>query len=555
MSEPLLSVKDLSLSYRTRHGLIDAVRHVSFTLSRGERLALVGESGSGKSTIASTIVGLQSNNLVINGGSIRFGETELLGAKPRLLNNFRGRHIGFVPQDPSVSLNPVHRIGDQVAEVLKLHGLAGKHDAAQAAVEALAAAGIDRPEYRARQYPHELSGGMRQRVLIAIGVVAEPSLLIADEPTSALDVTVQHKILNNIDQLTSEKNLATLLITHDLGVAAERSDRIIVLSKGHIVEDGTPAQILEAPEHPYTRQLISDAPSLHAARRVEVAPRSEKPGFERPGFEAAHPQAALELVGISKQFSLPRGTGQSGEVINALTDVSVTINKSTTYGLVGESGSGKTTLGRIALRLEDPTAGHVILGGEDITEARGKTLRELRRRIQVVQQNPYASLNPRMTIAQNIYEPLSAFGEGNRKTKHARALELLDQVMLPSNVAERTPEGLSGGQRQRVAIARALALSPEVLILDEPVSALDVTVQAQILDLLVDLQKEHDLAYLFISHDLAVVRDIAHEVGVIRFGELVEEADAISVFERPQHEYTQELLGAIPMLPHPSTVI
>lgn len=548
MNTPLLQVTDLRLSYRTHHGLVAAVRGVSFSLNRGERLALVGESGSGKSTIAATIVGLQAENLVIDGGSIRYSrdQVELLGAKPRLLNTYRGRHIGFVPQDPSVSLNPVHRIGDQVAEVLRLHKLVGRREAADRAVEALAAAGIDRPEIRARQYPHELSGGMRQRVLIAIGVVAEPSLLIADEPTSALDVTVQHKILDNIDELTREQNLATLFITHDLGVAAERADRILVLSKGQIVEDGTPEQILEAPEHPYTRQLISDAPSLQARRRVEVS---------APATETSGTAPALELRGISKQFALPRTRGRPAEVVHALKDVSVAIPHGTTYGLVGESGSGKTTLGRIALRLEDPTQGQVLLSGEDITGLRGKPLREIRRQIQVVQQNPYASLNPRMNVAQNITEPLAAFGEGDRRSRHKRAVELLDQVALPSHVADRNPAGLSGGQRQRVAIARALAFDPEVLILDEPVSALDVTVQAQILDLLVGLQQERGLAYLFISHDLAVVHDIAHRVGVIKFGNLVEESDAVSVFRSPQHPYTQELLRAIPMLPAPSLVI
>ncbi|MFP7365397.1 ABC transporter ATP-binding protein [Corynebacterium callunae] len=550
MNTPLLEVKDLKLNYRTHQGLVEAVRGVSFSVAVGERLALVGESGSGKSTIASTIVGLQSGNLQIGGGSITFGNdgVELLGAKPRALNHYRGRQIGFVPQDPSVSLNPVHRIGDQVAEVLRVHKIASRRDAKALAIEALAAAGIDRPEQRARQYPHELSGGMRQRVLIAIGVVAEPALLIADEPTSALDVTVQHKILNNLDALTREKNLATLLITHDLGVAAERSDRIIVLSKGEIVETGTPEEILTNPQHPYTQQLISDAPSLHAQRRVS-APAA--PALS--GGAAVAP--ALELHNISKQFALPKRAGETAQVVNALKNVSVKIPQASTYGLVGESGSGKTTLGRIALRLESPTEGQVLLGGQDITEAKGKELRDLRRRIQVVQQNPYASLNPRMSVAENIYEPLASFGEGNRRSREKRAAELLDQVALAPHIAQQRPAGLSGGQRQRVAIARALALNPEVLILDEPVSALDVTVQAQILDLLVDLQEEHKLAYLFISHDLAVVRDIAHTVGVIRFGDLVEEADAVTLFENPQHEYTKDLLGSIPLFPAPSTVI
>lgn len=554
MTEPLLSVSDLRLHYRAATGSVDAVRGVSFTIDRGERLALVGESGSGKSTIASTIVGLQAQNLEIDSGSIHFGGdgVELLGAKPRVLNSYRGRHIGFVPQDPSVSLNPVQRIGTQVAEVLRLHGLASRREAHERAIEALEAAGIDRPELRARQYPHELSGGMRQRVLIAIGVVAEPSLLIADEPTSALDVTVQRRILDNLDSLTSQQNLSTLFITHDLGVAAERADRILVLSHGEICEEGTPSQIIEAARHPYTKQLLSDAPSLHAARRVDVPHASAKPAESTD--KAKTP--ALELREITKHFDLPRSAaGGRGQVVKALNNVSLSIDRGQTFGLVGESGSGKTTLGRIALRLEDPTTGRVLIEGRDVTEARGKELRSLRRTIQVVQQNPYASLNPRMTIAENIVEPLAAFGTGSRKSRHRRAVELLDRVALPAHLAEQTPAGLSGGQRQRVAIARALAPDPDVLILDEPVSALDVTVQAQILDLLVNIQRERDLAYLFISHDLAVVRDIAHTVGVIRFGDLVEVAEATELFSHPKAEYTKELLAAIPRLPTPSAAI
>ncbi|MGX1738995.1 dipeptide ABC transporter ATP-binding protein [Corynebacterium flavescens] len=554
MTEPLLSVSDLKLRYRAATGLVEAVRGVDFTINRGERLALVGESGSGKSTIASTIVGLQAQNLEISSGSIHFGGDgiELLGAKPRVLNSYRGRHIGFVPQDPSVSLNPVQRIGTQVAEVLRLHGLAGRREALEQAIEALEAAGIDRPELRARQYPHELSGGMRQRVLIAIGVVAEPSLLIADEPTSALDVTVQRRILDNLDSLTRRRNLSTLFITHDLGVAAERADRILVLSHGEIVEEGTPSQIIESAKHPYTQQLLSDAPSLHAARRVDIP--SARQNTPDTGESPTTP--ALELRGITKHFELPRSAANGrGQVVKALNNVNLSIERGQTFGLVGESGSGKTTLGRIALRLEDPTAGTVLIGGRNVTKERGRALRSLRRTIQVVQQNPYASLNPRMTIAENIVEPLAAFGNGSRASRHRRALELLDQVALPAHLAQQKPAGLSGGQRQRVAIARALAPDPEVLILDEPVSALDVTVQAQILDLLVDIQRERDLAYLFISHDLAVVRDIAHTVGVIRFGDLVEVAEATELFSHPQDEYTVELLAAIPRLPAPSTAI
>lgn len=547
---PLLTVDNLQVSYRTRGGTVPAVRGVGFTVNSEERLALVGESGSGKSTVASVILGLTPPELHIDAGSVVWHDgaesrrpTELLGAKDRVLRTIRGRRIGYVPQDPTVSLNPVIRIGDQIAEALRVHRLATKNEARRQAVDVLGVVGIDDPELRARQYPHELSGGMRQRVLIAVALVASPSLLIADEPTSALDVTVQKRILDHLDGLTAERGLASLLITHDLGVAVERADRILVLSEGRIVESGPSEQVLHDPTHPYTRQLISDAPSLSSTRRVTrsvttAVPRPTTP--ENPAAPAPQDAPALELSGIVKDF--PHGSG----TFRAVDDVSLRIDRGTTYGLVGESGSGKTTLGRIALRLEQPTAGQVTFAGTDITGVTGDELRRLRTRIQVVQQNPYATLNPRLTVGENITEPLTATGTGTRRQRRNLALDLLAQVALPAEFAERRPAGLSGGQRQRVAIARALTVDPEVVILDEPVSALDVSVQARILDLLVTLQEDRGLSYLFISHDLAVVRDIAHRVGVIHRGHLLDEGQTLDIFDRPSHPYTRELLDAIP---------
>lgn len=540
-SGALLQVRDLHLRYRTRYGWVDAVRGVSFDVAAGERVALVGESGSGKSTIASAVIGLSAANLTIAGGSILFDGQQLLGARDRVLNSVRGRSIGFVPQDPTVSLNPVKRIGEQVAEVLRLHHLGNRATANEIALQALADAGLDDPELRAAQYPHELSGGLRQRVLIAIGLVAEPQLLIADEPTSALDVTVQKRILDHLDSRVAAAGLAELFITHDLGVAADRTDRILVLRSGELVEQGTPAEVLLRPQHEYTRQLVADAPSLHAGRRaVRTDARAADPTASAPA--AAGSQPALALEHLTKDFAQARGRG----LFRAVDDLSLVVPRGATTGLVGESGSGKTTTGRIALRLDEPTSGRVLIDGDDVSTWHGEQLRQLRRRVQVVQQNPYAALNPKFTIGQVIAEPLASFGLASRAQRRARALELLDQVALPASVVERHPSELSGGQRQRVAIARALSIEPELIVLDEPVSALDVTVQAQILDLLIDLQQRLGLSYLFISHDLAVVRDIAHEVSVIRRGRIVEAGDTEQLFDSPQHEYTRELLAAIP---------
>jgi peptide/nickel transport system ATP-binding protein len=561
-TSPLLDIRNLAVRYRTADGTIDAVRDVSLRIGRGEKLAIVGESGSGKSTTAHAIVHLLPSAAETAGGSILFDGLDLASASRSELRQVRGNRIGLVPQDPTVSLNPVTKIGAQVAETLIVHGLADRKSAAYKAVDALEKAGLPEPELRAQQYPHELSGGMRQRVLIAIAIIASPELIIADEPTSALDVTVQRQILDHLDLLVATTGTSLLLITHDLGVAADRADRIVVMSQGEIVEEGTPAQVLGSPTHPYTRALIAAAPSLNAQGRVErvLEPLDAEitdrvfgggpgePFLPRDRDEAERRAERSPLVlsarNLVKDFPLPRASG--GGTQRAVNDVSFDIPRGQTFALVGESGSGKSTTARLALRLADVTSGTIELDGRDITHAKGAELRKLRRRIQLVHQNPYASLNPRLTIEQIVADPLVAFGLGSRADQRRRAAELIDVVALPHTALRRRPAELSGGQRQRVAIARALALNPELLVLDEPVSALDVSIQAQILGLLQSLQASLGLSYLFISHDLAVVRQIAHRVGVMRLGQLVETGDVDRVFTASSHPYTRALLEAIP---------
>ncbi|MDR6907730.1 peptide/nickel transport system ATP-binding protein [Agromyces sp. 3263] len=535
----LLVVDRLAVTYRVNGAVIDGVRAASLTIGQGETVAIVGESGSGKSTTAHAILRLLPPSAAIAGGSVRFRGRDLARAGEAELRGIRGRAIGFVPQDPTVSLNPVQRIGDQVGEVLRIHRLADRRTARSRAVEALAEAGLPDPEVHAEQYPHELSGGMRQRVLIAIAIIARPALIIADEPTSALDVTVQRQILDRIDVLKRELGTSLLLITHDLGVAADRADRIVVMSEGEVVETGTPAEVLGAPRHPYTKQLIAAAPSLDDPRSVSRATTVAADAATAPESPAL--LAAIDLV---KEFPVPRAAG--GGTHRAVDGVSFAIPRGRTLAVVGESGSGKSTTARLVLRLADPTSGRIEFAGDDLTRVEGRALRQFRRRAQLVHQNPYASLNPRLTIGAIVADPLEAFRLGTRASRARRVAELIDVVALPSSVLRRKPAELSGGQRQRVAIARALAISPELLVLDEPVSALDVSIQDQILTLLVEIQRDLGLSYLFISHDLAVVRRIAHEVVVMRDGRVVESGGIDAVFSAPRDPYTRALLDAIP---------
>jgi peptide/nickel transport system ATP-binding protein len=535
VTTPLLEIRGLSVSYRTRGGTVAAVRGVDLDVWPGQVTAVVGESGSGKSTTAHAITRLLPDNGGIDAGTVRFGRHDLATLSEPELRTVRGARIGLVPQDPTVSLNPVKRIGEQVAEVLRIHGLATRRSAAAEAIAALDRAGLPDAAVRARQYPHELSGGMRQRVLIAVAIAARPELIIADEPTSALDVTVQRVVLDHLQRLAEESGTAVLLVTHDLGVAADRAQRLVVMARGRVVEAGPTRDVLADPQDAYTRHLLASAPSMTGGRRPSVP-------VPAPTADTA---PLLEARNLVKEFRLPR-TADGPRTLRAVDDVSFTLRRGRTLALVGESGSGKSTTARLVLRLTDATAGQVLFDGADVTTATGARARELRRRAQLVYQNPYASLDPRFSIGEVITEPLRAFKVGDRRSRLARASELLDRVALPSAVLERRPAELSGGQRQRVAIARALALSPDLVVCDEPVSALDVSVQAQVLELLAELQAGTGVAYLFVSHDLAVVRQIAHQVAVMRAGRVVETGPPEDLFTRPRHAYTRELLAAIP---------
>ncbi|MGW4370922.1 dipeptide ABC transporter ATP-binding protein [Nocardia takedensis] len=526
--QALLRIEDLRVRYRGSTESVTAVAGVSLEIARGEVVALVGESGSGKSTLAQSVIGLLGADGELTSGSVTFDGTPVDLGDERVLRRLRGARVGFVPQDPGLSLNPVLRVGDQVAETLRVHGLADRRTARARAVELLADAGLDRPELRARQYPHELSGGQRQRVLIAAALIAEPDLVIADEPTSALDATVARRVLDRLAAQTAARGTAVLLITHDLAIAAERADRVIVLHEGLIVESGPSSTVLSKPRHPYTRRLLAASPSL--------APFE---GFRPARTETGPPLLALD--GIRKRFR-----ARGGGAVTAVADVGFEVARGQTLSLVGESGSGKSTTARIAMRLTDADSGTVTFDGTPLHRLRGNRLRALRRRFQIVYQNPYASLDPRLRVSAIVDEPLRAFGVGSAAERAERVTALLEQVALPGRFAQRRPAELSGGQRQRVAIARALALHPDLLVLDEPVSALDASVQAQILELLERLQAELDLGYLFISHDLAVVRRISDRVAVMRAGRIVESGSTAEIFDNPRHEYTRELLAAIP---------
>ncbi|MGI0520947.1 ABC transporter ATP-binding protein [Microbacterium maritypicum] len=533
-TEPVLSISGLAVAFRTGSELVTAISDVDIDIAAGETVAIVGESGSGKSTTAAAVNRLLPENGVITAGSIRFDGRELTDLPENAMISLRGAGIGLVPQDPMSNLNPLMRVGEQIGEALEVHGHTHGDATKARVVELLEMVGIADAAQRAHQYPHEFSGGMRQRVLIAMGLACKPRLLIADEPTSALDVTVQRRILDQLDTLTDELGTAVFLITHDLALAAERADRIVVMFRGRVVEEGTSAQVLGAPQHEYTKQLLAAAPSL--ASRRDVLPQRE----------AATGTPFVEIRDLRKEFALRAPKAGEPQTFTAVDGVSFEIRRGTTVSIVGESGSGKSTTANMVLGLEDATSGSILFDGLDLTTLRRKELFALRRRVQPVFQNPYASLDPRYTVEQSIAEPLRVHRIGTTASRHARVLELLEQVALPAAMAERLPHELSGGQRQRVAIARALALEPELVVLDEAVSALDVLVQAQILDLLADLQKRLGLSYLFISHDLAVVRMISDEVHVMQRGVVVESGTPERIFDDPQHPYTRELLAAIP---------
>ncbi|MCK2022272.1 dipeptide ABC transporter ATP-binding protein [Microbacterium sp. 22179] len=539
---PLLSIRDLKVAFRTQEGLREVLHGISFDVFPGETVAIVGESGSGKSTTATAIVNLLPGTGTVTGGSITLEGRELTTLSRTAIEGVRGRDIGFVPQDPMSNLNPVWSIGFQVKEAIRANGIAQGRQAVKArAIEVLQQAGLADAERRLHQFPHQFSGGMRQRALIGIGLAADPKLLIADEPTSALDVTVQRVILDHMASLTRDKGTSVLLITHDLGLAAERADKIIVMNGGNIVEAGPSRQILEDPQHPYTKRLVAAAPSV-ASQRIQAV--VEDRGIETLDDLADIPPT-VRVAGLTKDYKIRQG-GFRSEAFRAVDDVSFEIPKGKTLALVGESGSGKSTVAKMVLKLEEPTAGTIEIDGQDVSKLSNAQAFGLRRRMQPVFQDPYGSLDPLRNIGNTIAEPLQIHGVGDRASHRERVEELLDQVALPRALATRYPNELSGGQRQRVAIARALALKPDIIVLDEAVSALDVLVQDQVLQLLAELQSELGLTYLFITHDLAVVRVSSDLVCVMEKGRIVEQGTVDEIFANPQQEYTDRLLQAIP---------
>ena len=528
MTSPLLEIEDLAIAYKVGDHHQQVVHGVSFSVKPGEVVALVGESGSGKTTTAQAVLGLLAGNGRIERGAIRLNGTDIAHWPQKRLDGIRGAVVSLIPQDPGSSLNPVRTIGSQLAEVLQIHKRGSAKEIHARVLDLLTRVGLTPAEMRARQYPHELSGGMKQRVLIAIAVALNPALIVADEPTSALDVTVQRRILDLIDELRRENGTAVLLVTHDLGVAADRADRLVVLQNGRIQEQGPVKEVLAAPSSAYTRRLLSDAPSL-------AKPRPERRLPDNEDF-------AIVVEGLTQDFPVA-GEAKS---FRALEEVSFKVRRGTTHAIVGESGSGKTTAVRSVVGFLKPTAGRILVDGVDLTTLKGEALRRFRKHIQLVYQNPYGSLDPKQTVQKIIEEPLLNFEPIPAADRARKVRDMMHRVGLPEAFLERHPRALSGGQRQRVAIARALVLDPRVLVLDEAVSALDVTVQAQILALLDELQKALGLTYLFVSHDLAVVQQISDTVSVMHKGRQVDGGPIEKVFVRPDSDYTRELIDAIP---------
>jgi peptide/nickel transport system ATP-binding protein len=520
---PLVAVEGLTVSFGHGRTAREVVHGVGFTLHAGECLAIVGESGSGKSVTARSLVGLAGPGARVTAGRLEFRGQDLTVLDERRWRSVRGAGIGLVLQDAMVSLDPLRRVGAEVAETLANHGVGTRADRPRRAVDLLAAVSVPEPEVRARQYPHQLSGGLRQRALIASAIAAAPAVLIADEPTTALDVTVQAQIL---DLLAAQKEAgaALLLVSHDLSVVARLADRVAVMQGGRFVESGPAAKVLTEPEHPYTRRLLAAVPSGRAERLTEVGS-----------------QVVLRVEKAAKSYPGPDGAPRA-----AVREVSLTLNAGETLGVVGESGSGKSTLAQLALGLLEPDAGSVTLLGRPWSGRREADRTPLRGRIQLVQQDPVSSFDPRYTVDRVIAEALGPPTRRGARRHRERIVELLRLVGLDEGVLERRPVELSGGQRQRVAIARALAPEPAVLVCDEPVSALDVSVQAQVLELLADVQHRTGVALLFISHDLGVVHRISDRVAVMRAGEVVETGPAEQVFAEPAHPYTRSLLAALP---------
>ncbi|PJK18211.1 ABC transporter ATP-binding protein [Mycolicibacterium goodii] len=540
-SDPVLSVADLTVDFATKNGRTPAVRSISFDVRPGEVVALVGESGSGKSVTSMSVLGLLPGNAQI-GGHIVFGGQDLLTASPRQLEKVRGAGVAMIFQEPMTALNPVLSIGHQIVEAIRCHKPEISTSAARTrAVELMTSVGIPDPAVRADHYPHQLSGGQRQRAMIAMALSCEPKLLIADEPTTALDVTVQAEILELLRHLRDRLSTAILLITHDMGVVADLADRVLVMRSGEIVERADVNTLFGRPDHDYTKQLLASVPRLTATPR----------GGQHPAAPIEEPTVADCYALRVKNLVMEYGTKGRGRSFRALDSVSFDIPRGHVLGLVGESGSGKSTLGRIATGLLRPTSGSVEIVGTDIARLPERKLRPLRTKFAMVFQDPASSLNPRLNVLECVSEPIRLQKQRSGVDARRRAYELLDMVGLPSQCAERRPHELSGGQRQRVGIARGIALDPELLIADEPTSALDVSVQAKVLELFAELQRTLGFSCLFITHDLAVVEQLADGIAVLRHGRLVESGDTRSVLNHPRDEYTRNLILSAP-IPDPA---
>jgi peptide/nickel transport system ATP-binding protein len=567
MSGPLLEVQDLAVDFLADEGVIQAVRGVSFSVERGQTVALVGESGSGKTVVSQAVLGILPQSARVTRGSIilrdprRDYEPLDLAAYPDnhpVRRSIRGARISIIFQEPMSSLSPLHTIGDQIREALLLHTAVDKAEGEQRTVEMLRRVGFPDPAHAFRTYPFELSGGLRQRAMIAMALVCDPALLIADEPTTALDVTIQAQILQLMQELQKEFQMAILFITHDLGVVANMADDVVVLYRGRVMESGSCQDLLSRPRHPYLRALLHAVPRLHMPADERLTPLREVPAAGRAllsgGAESTGSRSGplLEVQSLRKAYRTRKGGwfGSHGKEVLAVDDVSFTIERGESFGLVGESGCGKTTVSKSIMRAVDVDDGRVIFHADgapvDVLTLKGGELERFRRRLQYMFQDPFHSLNPRMTVYDIVAEPLVIHGIGNEKVRLERVKALLAAVGLDVRHLRRYPHSFSGGQRQRIGIARALALGPEMLICDEPVSALDVSVQAQILNLLKDLQTELGLTYLFISHNLAVVKYICQRIAVMCAGRIVEVAPREALFARPVHPYTKALLAAVP---------
>ena len=556
--KPLVSIQNLKVEFQTNDGVVVGVNDVSFSIQPGECVCVVGESGSGKSVSALSLMRL----VEFGGGDITEGRllfdrgdgqvVDVARQGSGVMRDIRGNEIAMIFQEPMTSLNPVFTIGDQLSEGLIVHRGLSKAEARARALDILRQVRIPEPERRMDQYPHELSGGMRQRVVIAIAMACEPRLLICDEPTTALDVTIQAEILALIDRLKREKRMAVLFITHDMAVVAQMADRVVVMFRGRKIEEGPVTEIFENPQKPYTQALLAAVPRLgEMTGRDAPEPmrllRDAAPASTAPVRPAAA-RPLLEVRGLCTRFAVKGGVlRRTVARVHAVEDVSFTINAGETLSLVGESGCGKSTCGRSILRLVEPDSGSVTLDGADVLAMSPGALRRARRDMQMIFQDPFASLDPQMRLSEQLAEPLVNYGIGTRAEREARIEALLDRVELPRSFLRRYPHEMSGGQRQRIAIARALALNPKLIVADEAVSALDVSVRAQVLNLLMELQRELGVSMLFISHDMAVVERVSHHVGVMYLGRIVEIGTRRQVFENPQHSYTRQLMSAVPV--------